>query len=72
MRVNITVIDSITRKSLTLVAVAFLAVTASAQDRLLLSELVVTPTSGEFIEIYNPASAAVDLTDYHLKDATFL
>lgn len=38
-----TVTDTITRKSLTLVLVAFLAVTA-----------------------------AVDLTDYHLTDATFL
>jgi len=65
------VIDTITRTSLTLVVGAFLAVTAAAQDKLLLSELVATPTSGEFIEIYNPGSAAVVLTDYYLTDATF-
>ena len=38
---------------------------------ILLSEIVVTPTGGEFIEIYNPTSAAVDLSDVYLTDATF-
>ncbi|MDX1517856.1 MAG: lamin tail domain-containing protein [Woeseiaceae bacterium] len=37
----------------------------------LLSEIVVTPTAGEFIEIYNPTAAAIDLTDVYLTDATF-
>lgn len=37
----------------------------------LLSELVVTPTGGEFVEIYNPTSAAIDLSDIYLTDATF-
>jgi hypothetical protein len=38
---------------------------------LLLSELVVTPTGGEFIEIYNPTAAVVDLSDVYVTDATF-
>ncbi|WP_175017403.1 ExeM/NucH family extracellular endonuclease [Rasiella rasia] len=38
---------------------------------LLISEVTVTPTAGEFIEIYNPNAAAVDLTDVYLTDATF-
>ena len=38
---------------------------------LLLSEIVVTPTGGEFVEIYNPTGAAVDLSDIYLTDATF-
>mgnify|MGYP003142610780 FL=1 len=38
---------------------------------LLISEVVVTPTAGEFIEIYNPNAAAVDLTDVYITDATF-
>ncbi len=38
---------------------------------LLLSELVVTPTAGEFIEIHNPGSSAVDLSNVYLTDATF-
>ena len=38
---------------------------------LLLSEIVVTPTAGEFIEIYNPTGAAIDLSDVYLTDATF-
>jgi predicted extracellular nuclease len=38
---------------------------------LLLSEIVVTPTAGEFIEIYNPTAANIDLSDVYLTDATF-
>ena len=38
---------------------------------LLLTELVVTPTAGEFIEIHNPGSTPVDLSDVYLTDATF-
>ncbi|MDH3620826.1 MAG: lamin tail domain-containing protein [Gammaproteobacteria bacterium] len=38
---------------------------------ILLSEIVVTPTGGEFIEIYNPTSADVDLSNVYLTDATF-
>ena len=37
----------------------------------LISEVVVTPTAGEFVEIYNPTAAAVDLSDVYLTDATF-
>ena len=37
----------------------------------LLSEIVVTPTGGEFVEIHNPTSAVVDLSDVYLTDATF-
>ncbi len=39
--------------------------------RLLLSELVVTPTAGEFVEIYNPNDTPVDLSMVYLTDATF-
>ncbi|MCH7496042.1 MAG: lamin tail domain-containing protein, partial [Candidatus Marinimicrobia bacterium] len=38
--------------------------------KLLLSEIVVTPTTGEMIEIYNPNKGPVDLTDYYVTDAT--
>ena len=38
---------------------------------LLLSEIAVTPTAGEFIEIYNPNASAVDLTNVYITDATF-
>ncbi len=38
---------------------------------LLLTEIVVTPTAGEFIEIYNPTAAAVDLSNVYVTDATF-
>ena len=39
-----------------------------SQDHLLLTEAVVTPTSAEFIEIYNATGATVDLTNYYLSD----
>lgn len=38
---------------------------------LLLSEVTVTPTAGEFIEIYNPNGTTVKLTDVYITDATF-
>jgi hypothetical protein len=38
---------------------------------ILLSEVVVTPTAGEFIEIFNPTASSIDLSDVYLTDATF-
>ena len=38
---------------------------------LLLTELVVTPTEGESVEIHNPTGATIDLSDVYLTDATF-
>ncbi|MCB1055776.1 MAG: lamin tail domain-containing protein [Acidobacteria bacterium] len=38
---------------------------------LLLTEIVVTPTAGEFVEIYNPTAGVLDLSDVYLTDATF-
>lgn len=48
-----------------------LASSLMAQDHVLISEFVVTPTAGEFIEIYNPTSETIDLTNYYITDATF-
>ena len=44
---------------------------AEAQSKLLVSEVVVTPTAGEFVEIFNPNPFVVDLSDVYLTDATF-
>jgi hypothetical protein len=38
---------------------------------LLLSEITVTPPAGAFMEIYNPNSSTVDLTDIYLTHTTF-
>ncbi|GAB4340350.1 MAG: hypothetical protein Kow0037_26140 [Calditrichia bacterium] len=43
---------------------------AATPQKLLLSEIVVTPTNGEFIEIYNPNPDPVVLSDYYITDAT--
>ena len=64
------VIDTVTRTSVTLAVIMLLTITATAQDKLLLSEVVVTPTAGEMVEIYNPGSSTVTLTNYYVTDAT--
>ncbi len=51
--------------------VAFAVSSLFAQDHLLITEFAVTPTSGEFIEIYNPTADSIDLTNYYITDATF-
>lgn len=53
--------------------VAILCVLTSAiafadANHLLLTEICVTPTGGEFIEIYNPLGTAISLNDFYLCD----
>jgi hypothetical protein len=43
----------------------------SGTQKVLISEIVVTPTGGEFVEIYNADVATVVLNDYYLSDATY-
>jgi hypothetical protein len=50
---------------------AFLVAPLAAQDHLLITEFAVTPTAGEFVEIYNPTDQTIDLSNYYLTDATF-
>ena len=52
-----------------ILAATFLAPAAAlAQSKLLLTEVVVSATPAEYVEIYNPTSASVDLTNYYLAD----
>src|SRR5262245_65413827 len=37
-------------------------------DHLLITEFVVAPTNGEFIEIFNPTAGSIDLSHYYLTD----
>ncbi|MCK4330335.1 T9SS type A sorting domain-containing protein [candidate division WOR-3 bacterium] len=39
---------------------------------LLISEVCVTPTNGEFVEIYNPLSIPIDLNNFYLFDGIYL
>ncbi|NUO82194.1 lamin tail domain-containing protein, partial [candidate division KSB1 bacterium] len=61
------------KKLLALLVVAFVTgmSPALAQNHLLISEFVVTPTPGEFVEIYNPTASAIDLSNYYLSDEVF-
>jgi hypothetical protein len=43
--------------------------TTPAGASLLISEVALTPAGGEFIEIINPTSSTVSLTDYYLSDS---
>ncbi len=53
---------------LSFLALSFASQAAAIDDHLLLSEAVVTPTSGEFLEITNPTASAVALDNYYLSD----
>lgn len=44
---------------------------AAAANHLVISEVKIGPTKGEFVEIHNPTSAAIDLSDYYLYNATY-
>ncbi len=55
----------------TLILLILLCWPIGGYAQILISEFVVTPTVGEFVEIYNPTANPVDLSDYYLTDATF-
>ncbi len=61
------------KKLLALLVVAFVTgmSPAIAQNHLIISEFAVTPTPGEFVEIYNPTTSAIDLSNYYLSDEVF-
>lgn len=44
------------------------AIAFSDADHLILTELCVTPTDGEFIEIYNPTASTISLSLVHITD----
>ena len=39
-------------------------------DHLVFSEVVLTPSDGEYVEITNPTANDIDMSDYYLTDAT--
>ncbi|MDJ0496439.1 MAG: ExeM/NucH family extracellular endonuclease [Acidimicrobiia bacterium] len=70
-RIRLAVTLALVSSVLALSATASVHAAEPAADHLLLSEFAVTPTAGEFVEIFNPTDATVDLTDVYLTDATF-
>lgn len=43
-------------------------VTLFLHDHLLISEVVTLPVAGEYVEVFNPTGAAIDLSNYYLTD----
>ncbi|NQV37346.1 MAG: lamin tail domain-containing protein, partial [Candidatus Marinimicrobia bacterium] len=39
-------------------------------DHLIFSELVITPSDGEYVTIKNPTASPIDMTNYYITDAT--
>ena len=46
------------------------AVTFGQADHIVFSEIVLTPSDGEYVEITNPTANDIDMSDYYLTDAT--
>lgn len=61
------------KKITSLIFLSIIASTSTLADvsDLLISEIVVLPDTGEYIEIYNNGATAIDLTDVYVTDATF-
>jgi hypothetical protein len=59
------------KKMLIVIFLGFFCTGLFAQDHLLVTEICVSPTDGEFIEIYNPTNETIDLTNYYISDATY-
>jgi len=59
------------RKHILFLTIALFPLFAAGElDHLFISEICLNPSTREFIKIYNPTDAAVDLSDYYLTDAT--
>ncbi|MBC8191571.1 MAG: lamin tail domain-containing protein [Candidatus Marinimicrobia bacterium] len=59
-------------KRITIQSIFFLLMPylAMAVDHLLINEIVLQPSAGEYIRITNPSSSTINLSDYYLTDAT--
>ncbi|RIK53191.1 hypothetical protein DCC62_32475, partial [candidate division KSB1 bacterium] len=54
-----------------LIFLAAFSAFGQAPSHLIITEFVISPTAGEFVEIYNPTSETINLSNYYLTDATF-
>ena len=57
-------------KNIYVVIVYTLAFVFGQVDHVIFTEVVLTPSDGEYVEISNPTESAVDLTNYYLTDGT--
>ena len=57
-------------RNIYLVIVFTLSFALGQVDHVIFTEVVLTPSDGEYVEISNPTESAVDLTNYYLTDGT--
>lgn len=55
---------------LTITWLMMMSAVFGSADHLLISEIVLQPSTSEYFVIYNPTDNAIDLTDYYITDAT--
>lgn len=56
------------KKTIFLISLSWLSINIKAQTHLVLSEIAMQPSAGEFIEIYNPTNSTISLDNYYLSD----
>jgi endonuclease I len=56
---------------ITLLCIGMAFSSKAGLEDLVISELAVTPTEGEFIEVHNKGNDTIDLSDVYLTDATY-
>jgi hypothetical protein len=60
--------ESLTGSLVSLLMLAAVVTPGHAQSHLLLSEVALTPSDGEFVELYNPTGGTISLGNYYLAD----
>ncbi len=55
---------------LTIAWLMLMSAVFGSADHLLISEIVLQPSTSEYFIVYNPTDNAIDLTDYYITDAT--
>jgi len=61
---------NLTHRILALLLAGLPGLLPGALDHVIISEIVLVPTEGEYIKLENPTSQAIDLSDYYITDAT--
>ena len=52
------------------ILILFTTILIGQADHIIFTEVVLTPSDGEYVRISNPTDEAIDLSNYYLTDAT--